>query len=211
MSLRVGLLGGTFDPIHAGHLALATACADALDLHEVLLLTNRTPPHKPQACATGPHRHAMVALATAEHPRLVADPRELERQGPSWTIDTLEELTRERPEASLFFLLGADSLGEITTWHRWRDVLAACVVAATGRAGHDLDAALAAIGPDARGRVASVHVEPPPWRSRELREALAARGAAPSGALEPAVADYIRKNALYAARPPRHDEVPAHG
>ncbi len=192
---RVGLLGGTFDPVHAGHLDIGRACSSALALTEVRFLTGSQPPHKPLASASGHHRHAMVALATAPHADFIADPRELERGGVSYTVETLAGLARERPGAELFFLVGADSLRDLPHWRQPEEILRLATVVAVARAGVAIPA-LPAAWP--RDRVIVLDHEPPPWSSTRLRNALAA-GAAPAGSLPDAVADYISKNVLYAA------------
>jgi nicotinate-nucleotide adenylyltransferase len=197
MSRRVGLLGGTFDPIHSGHLDIARACASALGLDEVRFLATSVPPHKPQPVAAGHHRHAMVALATAEHADFTADPRELLRGGTTYTIDTLEEVGSEMPGAELHFLIGADSLRDLPAWRRPADILRQAVVVAVGRDGVDMDEAAAAFESEiASRRVVVLRHEPPPWSSTALRASLR-EGAPPPGALPGPVASYIRKNHLY--------------
>ena len=195
-SLRVGVLGGTFDPIHGGHVDLALGCARALHLDQVRLVTNRAAPHKPPAEAQGVHRHAMTALATAGKPALVADPRELSREGPSYTVQTLEDLADQFPGAQLFFLAGADSLRDLPSWHRWQDVLALATFVAVRRAGLDPQPFTSALAPDARARVRVVDHEPPPWTATAVRQALRA-GQAPAGALDPLVLEYVLKHDLY--------------
>jgi nicotinate-nucleotide adenylyltransferase len=195
--VRIGLLGGTFDPVHAGHLDIASWCARELGLDEVRLLCSHVPPHKPQPVAGGHHRHAMVALATAHQPALAADPRELARGGTTYTIDTLQECAAAWPGAELFFLVGADSLRDLRSWRRPDDVLRAAVLVAVAREGVDLEAASAGFSAEiASGRVIVKAHRPPPWSSSALRAALG-RGEAPPGALPDAVAAYIRKNDLY--------------
>ena len=190
---RVGLLGGTFDPVHAGHVDLALACASALRRDEIRLVPARTPPHKPPAVASVLDRWAMVALAAADHDALVPDARELRRDGPSWTIDTIEEILGEDPSLDLHLLVGAASRADIATWRRWQDVVARAKVVATGRAGIDMDAvaarAAAALPP---GRLEVVAHEPPPWSSRQIRRRLA-EGDPCRDALDARVADYIAK------------------
>jgi nicotinate-nucleotide adenylyltransferase len=197
--MRVGLLGGTFDPIHAGHLDLARWCSRELGLDCVRFLTTGVPPHKPQPIASPHHRHAMTALATAPHPDFVADPRELARGGTTYTVDTLAGLRAEAPGAELVFLAGADSLRDLRTWRDPDEILRLAVVAVVAREGVDLEAASAAMAAEiATGRVRVLAHRPPPWSSTSLRAALR-DGEAPKGALPDAVADYIRKNGLYAA------------
>ena len=125
MGRRTGVLGGTFDPIHMGHLAVASEGARALGLNEVLLLPSRTPPHRSVDPSVSIfHRFAMVALAASSDDRMVASDLELVRQGPSYTADTLRMLHAAGHEAwQLFFLSGADAFAEIATWRDYPAVL----------------------------------------------------------------------------------------
>jgi nicotinate-nucleotide adenylyltransferase len=125
MGRRTGILGGTFDPIHVGHLFVASEAARALALDEVLLLPSRTPPHRPvDPSASVFHRFAMVALAASTDARLVASDLELLREGPSYTADTLRMLHAAGHDAwQLFFLAGADACAEIATWRDYPAVL----------------------------------------------------------------------------------------
>ena len=194
---RIGLFGGTFDPIHRGHVDLALACRAELGLDAVWLVPAALPPHKPAARFTAHHRMAMVALASAGHECLVPDPRELEREGPSYTIDTLERIHAERPGVELNLLMGADSLRDFASWRRWREIIDLATLVATARAGVDLDEALAAargIIPSDRLRI--VRHEPPGWSSRELRARLAA-GDPCHDALDGSVVEYIQKCGLH--------------
>jgi len=199
---RIGLLGGTFDPIHAGHLDLARACCEQLELDELRFLTAHVPPHKAGPRASGIHRHAMVAIALAEEERFLADARELERKGPSYTVDTLETFAAERPGAQLFFLAGADSLRDLSHWRQPERILERAVFVAVGRDGLQLDEA-AAGHQDAieAGRIRLLRHQPPPWSSTALRQILGRGEQPPPEALHPAVARYIRKTGLYRPTP----------
>jgi nicotinate-nucleotide adenylyltransferase len=203
---RVGIFGGTFDPIHSGHLDLVRHAAEAERLTHVLLVTNQRPPHKPAPEADAFDRHAMVALATQGDPGFVADARELRKPGVSWTVDTLVELRREMGRAELYLIVGADSVRDLATWRRYREILELATVVATERVGVDLAAALAA-HPEAvaAGRVKGLAHLPQPWRSSALRESLRGGAEAPAGALPEGVADYIRKHRLYATAPSPED------
>jgi nicotinate-nucleotide adenylyltransferase len=121
---RVGILGGTFDPIHVGHLQAAVAAKEALSLHRVLLLPSRTPPHRtaePRASVF--HRFAMAALAAAECGMMVSD-LEVRREGPSYTALTLEALHREGfAPAQLFFITGSDAFADVATWYDYPRIL----------------------------------------------------------------------------------------
>ncbi|HET7224952.1 MAG TPA: nicotinate (nicotinamide) nucleotide adenylyltransferase, partial [Candidatus Eisenbacteria bacterium] len=110
-AVRLAVFGGTFDPPHVGHLALAERAADALALDRVLFVPARVPPHKRHAAMTpARHRLAMVRLAVRGNPRFAVSTLELVRPGPSYTVDTLRALGRRHPRAELFLLIGADSL-----------------------------------------------------------------------------------------------------
>jgi nicotinate-nucleotide adenylyltransferase len=114
---RLGILGGTFDPPHIGHLWLATVAADELDLAKVLLVPAANPPHKRRrAISHAADRVLMTRLAVANDPRLDVSLVELEREGPSYTVDTLAELGQRHPDADLVLVLAADSLAQIDTW-----------------------------------------------------------------------------------------------
>ena len=121
---RLGLLGGTFDPIHVGHVAAADAARTALGLDRVLLLPSHVPPHRPQPVASAHHRFAMVALAVADHDGLEASDLELTAPGPSYTAATLRRLRDQGFDPSqLFFITGADAFAEIATLARLPELL----------------------------------------------------------------------------------------
>ena len=171
--MRIGLLGGTFDPVHSGHVDIARWCAGEMRLDQVRFLCTNVPPHKPQPVADAHHRHAMVALATAAHADFVADPRELTRAGTTYTIDTLEELRRAQPASELVFLAGADSLRDLRAWRRPDDILKIAVIAVVGRDGVDVVAAAGGFGAEiAAGRIVVLRHQPPPWSSTALRGSL---------------------------------------
>ena len=121
--LRLGLYGGTFDPIHHGHLILARDAIERLGLDRIVFLPAAVSPHKlERAPAPAELRGAMVAAAIAEEPRFVMDDSELRRSGPSFTIDTVEQIRARHPGALLFYLIGADNLRELHTWRRIEDL-----------------------------------------------------------------------------------------
>lgn len=137
MAPRVGVLGGTFDPIHLGHLAVARQAADSLGLDRVLLLPSRTPPHRPvDPSASVFHRFAMVALSASTDSRLVASDLELGRPGASYTADTLRALRATGLDGwQIFFLTGADAFAEIATWREYPAVLDLAHFVVCSRAG----------------------------------------------------------------------------
>ncbi len=120
----IGLFGGTFDPIHFGHLRLATELAEAFRMEQVIFIPAGLPYHRGRdAHATAEQRLTMVKLATQRDTRFDVDERELKRSGPSYTYDTLLEIRAERgPEVPLVYLVGSDAFEQIETWHRWKEL-----------------------------------------------------------------------------------------
>jgi nicotinate-nucleotide adenylyltransferase len=139
---RIGILGGTLDPIHCGHIAAAVAARDAFDLSRVLVLPSRVPPHRPvQPIASPFHRFAMAALAVSGVPALFASDDELRQEGPSYTADTLERVhERGTPASQIFFITGADAFAEIATWRRYPEVLELANFVVVSRPGHRIEA-----------------------------------------------------------------------
>jgi len=135
----LGLLGGTFDPIHRGHVELARELLDALPLSAVRLVPAGDPPHRAAPVASAAHRLAMVELAIADHPGLEVDARETLRRGRSYTVLTLEELAAEDPERTLALIVGADAFVELATWHRWRDILRLAHLVVVARPGATIE------------------------------------------------------------------------
>lgn len=122
-----GLLGGTFDPIHHGHLRMAEQLADALQLDTVRFIPCGNPPHRDSPVTSAVDRSTMVKLAIAGNPRFVIDDRELARDGPSYTYDTLISLREECGEdAGLCLFMGSDAFSEFDNWHRWQEISELC-------------------------------------------------------------------------------------
>jgi nicotinate-nucleotide adenylyltransferase len=209
---RIGIVGGTFDPPHVGHLALARAARDAWSLDEVRLMPTGRSWQKAGAGASGAQRLDMVRLAlegVAPGERLVVDDREVRRDGPTYTVDTLRELRAELgDEPMLVLVLGSDQLRNLHTWHRWRELFDLAHVVATQRERVPLDALppeleaeLAARGGDAlpdapAGAIAFFRMPPVAVSATALRAQLG-RGERPAGLSPPAVLDYIETNGLY--------------
>ncbi len=137
MSARpLAVFGGTFDPVHIGHLTVAWEAAELLDA-EVRLMPASVPPHRPAPLASSSERVAMLRAALAGQSRLVLDARELEREGPSYTIDTLRELRAEQGARPLVLLLGADAFAGLPGWHRWRELFDFAHIGVLSRPGVD--------------------------------------------------------------------------
>ncbi len=221
-TIRVlALLGGTFDPIHYGHLRLAADVKAALSLPEVRLIPAGSPPHRVAPIASAADRLAMTALGCAEFAGLVADGREVEREGPSYTVATLEALHAEQPALPLALLIGADSFAGLTQWWRWERLFTLAHFVVVDRP--DATPAAVALPPalevhwqrrlttdPARlertlaGSIVRVQVTPQPIAATAIRTALArgAQGRAEVRGLVPAaVLDYIDRNQLYRSLP----------
>ena len=208
------LYGGTFDPVHAGHLAVAAA-ARAARAAPVAFVPAADPPHRGPPGADARQRAEMLALAIAGEPGFSVDRRELDRDGPSWTVVTLEELRAEvGPHQPLAWLVGDDAFLGLPGWHRWEELLDLAHLVVAVRPGHPLDPlppALAAVV-DGRwapapaladapaGRLLRLAMPPHPASATRLRERLRA-GEDASDWLPPAVAGYIARHGLYTGDP----------
>jgi nicotinate-nucleotide adenylyltransferase len=131
----IGLLGGTFDPVHFGHLRPALEARQALGLDEIRLIPCHVPPHRPQPVASPQHRMAMLQAAIDGHDGFVIDARELARAGPSYTLDTLESLRADIKGAGLCLLVGMDAFRGLGSWHRWRELPDHCHIIVMTRPG----------------------------------------------------------------------------
>lgn len=204
--------GGTFDPVHHGHIAVARGAQQALSA-EVHLMPAADPPHKDATHASASQRAAMLRLAIAGLPGLHVDLRELRRAGASWTVDSLHELRAELGAAApLAILIGADSLLRLNTWHRWRDLFALAHIVVAQRPGSDLQAGrlpakLALIVEPRWASAADLLRQPAgllhllrlplrPESATELRRRIAA-GEPWRQDVPPAVAQYILTHGLY--------------
>ena len=201
--MNIGVYGGTFDPPHWGHITAARAAMEQLGLDKLVLIPDRVPPHKalPEGSASPEQRLEMAALATAELGRRaeVSD-RELRRDGPSYTSDTLAELRREHPEDALWLLMGSDMFLSLQTWHAPEKIMALARIAPFSREAEDESAAFAA----QKARLEREYgaqiciVQNPEVRelsSTEVRAALAAGQG--SDLLPPAVYGYVLREHLY--------------
>jgi len=135
----IGILGGTFDPIHIGHTLPVKAVADYLSLTEVLLIPANIPPHKATPNVSAQQRAEMVHLACDTEPLFTCDERELKRDGNSYTVDTVKELSKEFPQHTLYFIVGLDSLLTFTSWHKYKEILSLCHLVVNTRPNYQLD------------------------------------------------------------------------
>lgn len=145
----IGILGGTFDPIHFGHLRMAQEMAESLGLGEVRFIPAARPPHRSEPHGDARHRVEMVRLAIAGNPLFALDTREFDRTGPSYMVDTLRSLRAELgSERPLALLLGTDAFLGITTWHRWQELFELAHIAVAHRPGFVLDAQSPLMSPE---------------------------------------------------------------
>jgi nicotinate-nucleotide adenylyltransferase len=135
----IGVLGGTFDPIHDGHLRPALEVLEALGMAEIRFVPCRQPPHRSQPVADAAQRLAMLKMAVTGQPGFVVDDRELRRSGPSYMVDTLTSMRAELETVPLYLLLGADAFQGLPEWHRWQDLLALAHLVVVHRPGIDLE------------------------------------------------------------------------
>jgi len=203
--VRLGIMGGAFDPIHIAHLVTGQEALHRYHLDEVVFLPSGIPPHKRRELTPAELRYLMVVLATASHPQFSVSRLEIDRPGIGYTVDTLESLASLLgPESEIFFITGADAVLDILTWKKPERVLALCTLIAATRPGYDL------------GRLASVLAELEPELSRQgqqvrvevmeipalgissslIRERLA-QGLPVQYLVPEAVARFIEKNGLY--------------
>ena len=214
----VAILGGTFDPVHYGHLRLGDEVRRALGLARLRLVPAGDPPHRGGPRASAADRLAMLKLAAEEFPGLVVDPREIERGGKSYTVLTLEELRREAPQRPLLLVVGADAFLGFPTWHRWRRIFDLAHVVVVARPGVALAESLppelraqwlARITDDRSvlfsqpsGAIFEQPIAPQPISATQIRAQLArGAGGLPDVVrlLPPAVLAYIDRHRLYSA------------
>jgi nicotinate-nucleotide adenylyltransferase len=197
--MRLGVLGGTFDPVHNGHVAAAEAAVDCANLDEVVFVPTGNPPHRPPAEASPSQRLEMCRLATADDPRFAVSDIEVTRAGPSYTLDTLWALRGANPHAELFLVLGWDAASQLRSWHRPDDVLALAPIVVVTRPGRnapaEADIRTAGLDP---ARIVLCPRPTPSVSGSEIRRAIAA-GKSVASMVPPAVERYIAAHHLYRA------------
>lgn len=208
----IGILGGTFDPVHIGHLRSALELLETLALAEVRLIPCGHPPHRNPPHASAAARRAMLDLAVAGQPGLRVDSRELERPGPSYMVDTLASLRDEVGATPLCLLLGSDAFLGLPRWHRWQELLQLAHLVVMHRPGWTLETSLeaplaqlvtarrvatvAALAAQPAGSLLLAPVTPLDISASAIR-ALVAAGRSPRYLLPDGVWDYIRDQGLY--------------
>ena len=189
---RVGVFGGSFDPVHNAHVALAGLALEQLGLDEVRWIPTGQPSQKTRELADAADREAMVRLAIAGEPRFVLDRAELRRRGVSYTLDTVRELKVAEPDSEWFLILGQDQYATLHTWRDWRELLGMVTLAVANRPGADL-----AVNPQiARTDAQVVSLPMMDISSTEVRRRIAA-GESIADLVPETVASYIERRRLY--------------
>jgi nicotinate-nucleotide adenylyltransferase len=175
MTQRIGIMGGTFDPIHHGHLVAASEVASLFELDEVIFVPTGEPWQKAQRqVSPAEHRYLMAVIATASNPRFWVSRVDIDRGGPTYTVDTIRDIAAQRPDADLFFITGADALAQILSWKDGDQAIRLATFIGVNRPGYELTAdhlptdsvtlldvpAMAISSTDCRARVRSGH---PVW------------------------------------------------
>ncbi len=218
---RWGVLGGTFDPIHYGHLRAAESVREAMALDRIVFVPARVPPHKARPTVTGAgDRYLMVKAAVSPEPTFEVSRIEIERQGPSYTVDTLGQLAGEDSRREVFFITGIDAFREIRTWRRWEELLRSHSFIVHGRSGYGLAGALEVVPDSLRSRLVELRngAQPPLDRgpsiylisaltlnisATEIR-AFVRAGRSIRYLVPPEVESYIAEHRLYQERPSNH-------
>jgi nicotinate-nucleotide adenylyltransferase len=196
MSRRIGIMGGTFDPIHHGHLVAAEEARWQFRLDQVLFIPTGRPWQKPAGVSPAEDRYLMTVIATASNPAFAVSRLEVDSPGPSYTVDTLRRLRAELPEGTrLLFIGGADLLQQLLTWKEPEQVLALAELIAATRPDFDVDDVVRKV-PAAAGRVHRMEIPALAISSSDIR-ARVARGAPIEYLVPEGVARYIQKRALY--------------
>lgn len=200
---KLGLFGGSFDPIHAGHIAPVREAKRLLGLDAVLFLPTANPPHKTgREFAPALQRWAMVEMALLGEQGLYASPLELTPESPAYTVETLAYFARTEPGSELHLIIGGDSFADLPQWRRWREVVEAARLVVLLRPGWEPDALLDGAPAElaaaaASGRAVFLANLPVAVSSTELRRIFAAGGEPPAGSVPEPVVKYIAKYGLY--------------
>jgi len=181
----IGILGGTFDPVHNAHLAIARLALDRLGLEKLLWVPTGAPAYREPAVAPARDRVAMLKLALGSEPRYAIDERELQPGASGYTVDSILALKRENPAGRYVLIMGSDQHEKRASWHRWPEIEALCEIAVAARPGSPAGA-----------QVTALPMTPSPISASDIR-ARVRRGEDISGMVPAAVANYIRERGLY--------------
>lgn len=193
---RIGVMGGTFDPIHHGHLVAASEVADRFNLDEVIFVPTGQPWQKAgKTISPAEDRYLMTVIATASNPRFSVSRVDIDRDGPTYTIDTLRDLREQFPDEELYFITGADALASIMSWHDWEEMFQLAEFVGVTRPGYELREDM--LPADIQRRVHLVEIPAMAISSTDCR-ARAAEGRPVWYLVPDGVVQYIAKNRLYA-------------
>jgi nicotinate-nucleotide adenylyltransferase len=200
---RIGVFGGAFDPPHHAHVALARAAIQQFELDSLHVIPTGQAWHKARALSAAEHRLAMTRLAFQDESNVVVDERELQRAGPTFTIDTLEALQAQHPQARLYLFMGADQFIAFQQWHRWQDILDIAIICIAARAHSAWATGQFDAYPGRRDRFAVLEMPELPVSATQIRQRIGSRAiSAPDLAelVSEPVARYISLHRLYGAR-----------
>lgn len=193
---RIGIMGGTFDPIHNGHLVAASEVADRFELDEVIFVPTGNPWQKAGRQVTAAeHRYLMTVIATAANPRFSVSRVDIDREGPTYTIDTLRDLRVMYPDAQFYFITGADALSSIVSWHDWEKIFTQARFVGVTRPGYELTQEV--FNEEQRQFVELIDVPAMAISSTDCRQR-ASEGRPVWYLVPDGVVQYIAKNKLYA-------------
>ncbi|MCG9697417.1 nicotinate-nucleotide adenylyltransferase [Shewanella sp. Isolate11] len=212
--MKIGILGGTFDPIHFGHINPVLEVKQALELDQIWLMPNHIPPHKQQPNSTTAHRLAMAHLVCQQYPELKLCDIEVKRDSPSYSVTTLQTLKQQQPQDQLLFIMGMDSFINLPSWYQWQQLLDLCHIVVCQRPGWSLSdnpkmqqllnrhygdknaLAAAQAQQQSSGLILPVTITEQPYSSTEIRQQLA-NNQLQDDAIPTVVSDYIRQHNLY--------------
>ncbi len=210
--MKIGILGGTFDPIHFGHINPLLEVKRALELDQVWLMPNHIPPHKQQPNSTTAHRLAMTHLVCQQYPEFTLCDIEAKRDTPSYSVTTLQVLKQEHPNDQLLFIMGMDSFINLPKWYQWQQLFELCHIVVYQRPGWNIElnpqmqqllterqgdkATLQQNNPPSCGLIFPIEITQQPYSSTDIRSQLADQQLK-ADALPQIVIDYIRQHNLY--------------
>ena len=192
MKTRLGVLGGTFDPIHAGHLYVADFLADYLNLNRVIFIPCGNPPHKEIPLSSAKHRLKMVQLAIDEKPKFLLSRIEIFKREKTYTIDTIRKLKNKYNNAEIYFIIGADNITEIPTWKNYKKLLNECQMVAIARPGYKLEKSLNI----PKNKLLLINASSLNISSTKIR-AMIEKGLSVKNLVPSLIKKYIKKNKLY--------------
>ncbi|QYJ87051.1 nicotinate-nucleotide adenylyltransferase [Shewanella mesophila] len=212
--MKIGILGGTFDPIHFGHINPLLEVYQALDLDQIWLMPNHIPPHKQQPNSSTKHRLAMANLVCEQYPQLVLCDIEAKRDTPSYSVATLEALRKTHPKDHLLFIMGMDSFVNLPSWYQWQRLLTLCHIVVCQRpgwqvadnplmqqllekhAGDKHSLATAELNQEYSGIIFTVDITEQPYSSTDIRAQLASNKLT-DDAMPEVISTYITEHGLY--------------